>query len=69
MAEVLTLTIKELAKRLGISERTIRRRVETRELPRPIRLGRKLLWRVAEIKAWVVAGMPKVDQWTWEAGN
>jgi predicted DNA-binding transcriptional regulator AlpA len=35
------------------------------KLPRPIRWGGKLYWRVADVKAWVAAGMP--DLKTWEA--
>ncbi len=32
-------------------------------LPKPIRLGRRLLWRVDEIKAWIAAGCPGRSLW------
>lgn len=29
----------------------------------PVKLGRRLLWRVADLKAWVAAGMPPRSRW------
>lgn len=32
-------------------------------IPRPMRIGRSRLWRVAELRAWVAAGCPPRDAW------
>jgi prophage regulatory protein len=43
-----------VAKLLGIDRRTLRRMVKAREVPAPMRLGRRALrWRRAEIEAWI----------------
>ncbi len=42
----------------GFSVRTIRRMDAGGEMPRPIRKGRKVLWRLDEIRRWVEAGCP-----------
>ena len=34
--------------------------------PVPIRLGRKTLWRVAELTDWLNDGCPTGDRWTWQ---
>lgn len=31
--------------------------------PAPIRLGRRCLWRVAELREWMAAGCPPRDRW------
>ena len=31
--------------------------------PKPIKLGRRIYWRLAELKAWVAAGCPDVATW------
>jgi predicted DNA-binding transcriptional regulator AlpA len=38
--------------------------------PMPVRLGRKVLWRVDELRAWVAAGCPPRTKWQamWKAG-
>lgn len=50
----------------GISTRTIRRLDQQGRLPRPIRVGRAVRWRRTEIVAWVAAGGPPRNEWTWE---
>ena len=32
-------------------------------IPRPMRIGRSTLWRVAELQAWVEAGCPRRTAW------
>ena len=32
-------------------------------IPRPVRIGRRTLWRVDEIKAWLDAGCPPLHRW------
>jgi predicted DNA-binding transcriptional regulator AlpA len=34
--------------------------------PAPIRLGRRCLWRVDELRAWMAAGCPPRDRWKTE---
>jgi predicted DNA-binding transcriptional regulator AlpA len=52
-----------LAQMLCVSERAIRKMNNSGRLPRPIRLGRSVRWRVAEIEAWLAAGAPARDAW------
>ena len=33
------------------------------KVPAPIRLGRRTLWRRAELEAWVAAGCPARERW------
>jgi excisionase family DNA binding protein len=48
------LTIREVAWRLSISSRSVWRLVATRELPPPVRLGRRVVrWRLADIRAYL----------------
>ena len=47
--EIGTLTIKDLAKRLGCSTRSIERSVEAGQLPEPIKLGRRRVWCITMI--------------------
>ena len=54
----------DLVKVLRTSIATLHRMQAAGKLPRPIRWGGRLCWRVAEVKAWVAAGMP--DRKTWE---
>ncbi len=62
--EILLASAKTLAQIIGLSLRTIRRMDAAGEIPRPIRRGRVVRWRLAEIRSWVEAGCP--DRMTWE---
>ncbi len=53
----------EVAKLLNVSERHIWAMTSSGRLPRPIRLGRRVLWSRAEIAAWLEAGAPTRDRW------
>jgi predicted DNA-binding transcriptional regulator AlpA len=48
---------------LTVSERHVRSLNATGQLPRPIRLGRRKLWNVRELQAWLDAGSPPRDRW------
>jgi predicted DNA-binding transcriptional regulator AlpA len=48
---------------LGVSRATVHRLRATGRLPEPIRLGRLVRWRVAELRAWAAAGCPSVERW------
>lgn len=60
----MVLSAMRLSQRLGVSLRHIRRMDSAGKLPRPVRLGKVVLWKVDEINAWLNAGAP--DRKTWE---
>ena len=64
-AEVLALSAQELAERLSVSVRHIRRMDSSGKLPTPIRIGRCVRWPVAEIEAWLAAS--EKDRKTWNS--
>jgi excisionase family DNA binding protein len=59
------IDVQEVARRLGISDRTVWRLNSAGKLPKPITIGQKSKrWRADEIAAWVEAGCP--DRKAWE---
>ncbi len=54
-----------LTQLLPFGLRTIRTMDAAGKLPKPIRVGTRVLWRVAEIRAWLAADAP--DRQTWAA--
>ncbi len=58
------LTAGDLAKRLRISLRQVRKLHSEALVPAPIRLGRSVRWRLSEIGEWIQANCP--DRKTWE---
>jgi len=61
----LVVDAKRLATLLTCGVRTVRTLDAAGKLPTPLRLGGRVVWRRAEIKAWVAAGCP--DRAAWEA--
>lgn len=61
--ERIALPAADVAKLLGVSERHIWSLHSSGRLPRPLRLGRAVRWRVDELRAWVDAGCPARDRW------
>lgn len=61
----LVVDARRLAKLLCAALRTVRSWDAAGKLPMPLRIGGRVVWRVAEIKAWLAAGAP--DRATWEA--
>jgi len=61
----LLLTVVDVAETLATSVKTVRRMDLAGRLPPPVRVGRGLRWRRAELHDWVVAGCPARDEWTW----
>jgi excisionase family DNA binding protein len=53
----------QLADMLGLSVRTVRRLDSSGKLPKPIRIGGAVRWRVAEIEAWLAADCPDRAEW------
>ncbi len=54
------MTLKGVAAELRISPRQIHRLKDAGHMPQPIRIGRVLRWRAADIDAWVADGCPRV---------
>jgi len=62
-ASKLLIGLSGLASMLGVSKAHIKRLRASGRLPRPIRLGRRTLWRVTEIELWCQAGCPDLARW------
>ena len=60
----LAFSAADLARRLDVSLRHLRRLDSAGKLPKPVRLGRSVRWPVAQIESWLNAGGP--DRRTWE---
>jgi predicted DNA-binding transcriptional regulator AlpA len=56
---------RRLAAMLQFGLRTVRTLDSMGKLPPPIRIGGRVVWRIAEIEAWLDAGTP--DRATWIA--
>ena len=50
------LTIRELAKVLKLSPRSIWRLVKSHQLPAPVRIGGSIRWRADDISIWISKG-------------
>lgn len=68
-AEPLLLDAQHTARLLGICRAGVYRGVANGRIPAPVRIGRRTLWRRAELLAWVNAGCPPVSRWTWTPGD
>ncbi len=52
------ITAEELARMMGVSERTLWRLLSGGKLPQPVRIGRNTRWRLAEVTEWIERGCP-----------
>ena len=59
----LLLTAKSAAAMCGKSLRTWRTWDAAGRIPRPMRIGRSVLWRAEELRDWVAAGCPRRMEW------
>ena len=59
----LLLTARRAAALCGKSLRTWRSWDSAGQIPRPVRLGRSVLWRLDELRDWVAAGCPRRAEW------
>ena len=64
MQDRILLSADEAARALGISHGHFYRLHAEGLIPAPVRLGRRTLWRRAELEAWTAAGAP--SRWQWE---
>lgn len=52
------LTVKDLAALLNVGKRTIWKWRDGHRLPSPIKVGRVVRWRRADIESWIADGCP-----------
>ncbi|MCH8854101.1 MAG: helix-turn-helix domain-containing protein [Planctomycetes bacterium] len=57
------LTAGDLAKRLRVSLRQVRKLHSEALVPAPVRLGRSVRWRGSEVGKWIEAGCPSRETW------
>lgn len=65
----LVVDARRLAKLLCAGVRTVRTWDAAGKLPAPIRIGGRVVWRIAEIKAWLAAGAPNRAEWEARTGS
>ncbi len=53
----------DMCRVLATSPASLARLRAAGKLPRAFKLGGKLAWRAAEVRAWVAAGMPELNEW------
>lgn len=61
--KTLVVDAREAARLLGISRSTFMKLHSAGKVPSPLRFGRAVRWRRAEIEAWIEAGAPSRDKW------
>ena len=54
------LSVKQVATRINCSERTVYRLADSGDMPRPLKIGWLVRWRVSDIDKWIEAGCAKV---------
>lgn len=60
---------RAVAALLSVCPRTVQNMDIAGELPRPLKLRRRRLWRAEEIRAWALAGCPCRNRWVWSGDN
>lgn len=66
--EPLTAGAVEAARLIGIGRTALLEGVAAGRIPPPLRIGRRLLWRVDELRKWIAAGAPPVVKWEYREG-
>ncbi|HOT50004.1 MAG TPA: helix-turn-helix domain-containing protein [Candidatus Hydrogenedentes bacterium] len=56
------LSVKETAKRLALSCRTVYRLSDAGRMPRPLRIGGAVRWDARVLEEWIAAGCPPVER-------
>ncbi len=54
---------RAVARLLDCGLRTVRTMDAAGKLPRPLRIGGRVVWRVRELRAWLNAGAPPREEW------
>jgi len=47
---------EDVARMMGVSERTLWRLLSAGKVPQPVRIGRSTRWRLAEVRQWIEGG-------------
>jgi excisionase family DNA binding protein len=65
------LTVKAAAAALSISTRHLLRLRDAGDVPAPLKIGRSVRWRRAELRDWCNAGCPSPRRtgWAWDPSN
>jgi excisionase family DNA binding protein len=50
------MTVEDLAKLLHVSVRTVWRLRRNESLPRPVKIGGGVRWRISDVRAWIEQG-------------
>ena len=50
------MTVEDLAKLLSVSVRTVWRLRRNASLPRPVKIGGGVRWRISDVRAWIEQG-------------
>ena len=58
MTAPILLPVGEVAKMLGLSERTVYRLSDAGNMPAPVKLGADVRWRTKELETWIEDGCP-----------
>ena len=61
--EPVLISAERVAKMMSISVRSLWRLLSAGRLVPPVRLGRCVRWRLAEVREWIDAGCPQHDEW------
>lgn len=56
--EPLLLPVERVAELLGISKRTVWRKLSAGEIVEPLRIGKSVRWRRQDVESWVEQGCP-----------
>ncbi len=67
--EKILISDREAAELLGISRTTWWSLFNSGRTPKEIRLGRRILWRLEELKDWVDEGCPSRYNWEWKGAG
>lgn len=59
------ISVKEIARRTGLSERSIWRLRDGGALPTPVKFGRLCRWRESDVDSWMAAGCPHCRRSGW----
>lgn len=57
------ISARELSELLNCSLRHVLNMDSTGRIPRPIRLGKLVRWRIDDINAWLESGAPSREEW------
>lgn len=67
--EAVMVGAKEAAALCGVGSTLWTQMVADGRAPLPVKLGRRSLWPVEELRAWARAGCPPRRRWTWPPDN